>query len=87
MKVFNMFREFSMKNVKGYNGLSNEQKDFFDATYKKHLASMSCEERMNYTERHVKKVVPVIGVLKVSYDNGESFLYLPSSKWVQHPIE
>ena len=83
VKVLNMFRAFSMKNVNGYNNLYNWQKNIFDKTYKKHLASMPLEERINYTECCIRKIEGKVSVLTVSFENGDSFFYLPENEWVK----
>jgi len=85
VKVLNMFREFSMKDVEGYDELTNEQKDMFDKTYKKHLSSMQRELRLAYTESHVQRIEGEISVLKVYFDNGDCYIYLPEYKWVKVP--
>lgn len=84
-KVLNMFREFSMNGVRGYKKLTNFQKGVFDSTYKKHLSSMDMSERMKYTENHVQKIEAEISILKVYYDHGESYFYMPGKKWVKIP--
>ena len=80
-----MFREFSMTGVKGYNELSNLQKSMFDATYKKHLSSMSADKRINYTENNLQKIEGEISLIMVYFKNGESFIYLQDNKWVKLP--
>ena len=86
-KVLNMFREFSMGHVEGYNLLSNEEKKLFDTTYKKHLSSMSLEERIKYAENsirkiEIKKIDDAIPTLKVYFEN-DAFIYLPGNKWIK----
>ena len=85
VKVFNMFREFSMEHVEGYTKLPKWQKNMFDITYKKHLSSMPIEERIIYTENHIKRVEGEISLLKVYFENEGCYLYLPENKWVKTP--
>jgi len=85
VKVLNMFRAFSMEHVYGYNNLQTWQKNMFDKTYKKHLASMPLEERINYTECRIQKVKGEVSIIKVYFKNGDCFLYLPENKWVKSP--
>jgi len=85
VKVLNMFREFSMEHVEGYKELSNWQKDMFDTVYKKHLSYMHMKERINYTEGRIKRIEGEVSILKVHFDNGDSYLYLPENKWVKYP--
>jgi len=84
-KVLNMFREFTMKRIEGYKKLSNRQKDMFDQIYKKHLSSMSFEERRKYTESCIEKVEGEVSIIKVYFKSGECYLYLPGNKWIKHP--
>ena len=84
-KVLNMFREFSMKDVQGYDELTNGQKDLFDKTYKKHLSSMQRKRRLKYTESHVQRIEAEISILKVYFDHGDCYIYLPDNKWVKVP--
>jgi len=87
-KVLNMFREFSMESVSGYSGLTEGQKNLFDATYKRHLASMELEARKDYSENHIVKIVPEISIVKVYFANGERYIYMEESKenkWLKIP--
>jgi len=84
-KVLNMFREFSMKNVSGYNELTDFQKSIFDKTYKKHLSSMRMVNRIKYTENHIIKIEAEISILKVYFDHGECFIYMSENKWMKVP--
>src|SRR5690625_4389729 len=81
--ILNMFREFTLLNVEGYKELPIWQKDMFDATYKKHLSSLSLEEKISYTENHIKKVEGEKSIIKVYFDNDECFFYLPGHQWVK----
>lgn len=83
VKVINMFREFSMVNVTGYIDLPDWQKDLFDATYKKHLSSMEINERIHYTESQIVKIEGEESIIKVYFQNGDCFFYLPGEKWVK----
>lgn len=78
-----MFREFSMESVNGYNKLSNTQKALFDTTYKKHLSSMSMEERIHYSEYNVVKIEPGNNVVKVYFNIGNCFIYSPDYTWLK----
>lgn len=87
VKVLNMFREFSMERVKGYNKLPNWQKDLFDATYKKHLSSIPIEDRTNFAEYRIKGIVGERSVIKVYFDNGDCYFYLPGNQWVKVSVD
>jgi len=83
VKVLNMFRDFSMTNVSGYNSLSGLQKDIFDNTYKKHISSMNMDKRNNYSEENIKHIEKDRNNnLKVYFKNGECFTYLRERIWI-----
>lgn len=86
-KVLNMFREFTMGYIDGYHQLSNYEKKLFDTTYKKHLSSMSLEERIKYSENSIRKIEVIkidsaIPTLKVYFEE-DVFIYLPGNKWIK----
>mgnify|MGYP001251302832 FL=1 len=86
-KVLNMFREFSMEHIDGYDRLSNYEKKRFDTTYKKHLSSIPLENRINYSENSIRKIEVIkidsdIPTLKV-YFKHEVYIYLPGNKWIK----
>ena len=75
-----------MKSVKGYHKLYNKQKKLFDETYKKHLVSLDAEERVDYMESQLREVsAEAINIIRVSFNNGKSFLYLKDNKWTELP--
>lgn len=80
-QVMNMFREISMVHVKGYKELTEAQKDIFDITFKNQLSSLHPDIRVYYTEKHLQEIKPISDKLKVSFDNGDSFLYVEKGKW------
>ena len=85
VKVLNMFREFSMTNVSGYNKLSNLQKNIFDNTYKKHISSMNMDIRNNYSEDNIKHIEKDrSNNLKVYFKNGECFTYIQGGIWMKN---
>lgn len=79
--VKNLFRELSMNNVSGYSELNDKEKDLFDVTYKKHLASLDEEERISYLENNLDKVDNKVNVVKVHFKNGERYIYLDGYQW------
>lgn len=81
----NMFREFSMSVVQGYNTLSNIQKRLFDLTYKGHLSSLPINDRTNYLEYNIEKIITKPNVLKVYFKNGERFVYSEDFTWINIP--
>lgn len=86
-KILNMFREFSMNYIQGYQQLTDEQKDMFDRTYKKHLASMSIDKRKEYAEDTILKIKAGTeeNILKVHFKNGDCFIYFSNYQWVRVP--
>lgn len=87
-KAINMFREFSMEYVEGYNKLSNDQKGMFDITYKKHLSSLPLNKQANFTENELEKIETImieekVSVLKVYFNHGDCYLYLPKNVWIK----
>lgn len=80
--IENLFRELSMVKVKGYDKLTEEQKELFDQTYKAHLSMMGADMRKKHTDEHIKEVKWDEGekCLKVYFDHGEWYHY-ESGKW------
>lgn len=83
--VANMFREFSMEAVRGYNQLTYSQKNLFDSTYKEHLSSISLDERRRYSEYNIVRISQVSNYIKVQFACGEAFLYLQNGRWMESP--
>lgn len=82
-KVQNLLRAFCLEYITGYNELSASQKDSFDLTYKKHLSSIHEKERIPYTEKYIKRIDGNIGAIKVHFENGDRYVYLPECKWIK----
>lgn len=78
-----MFRELSMEHIDGYSKLSTAQKDLFDTTYKRHLASMSLEKQKNYAENKIQKIEAEMNILKVFFANGDCYIYLHKNRWIK----
>lgn len=85
VSVSNMFREFSMIYVDGYNALSNEEKDLFDKVYHKHLSSMKIKKRLEYQEHNIKRIDPLNKSLVVHFNNEECFIYTASMRYMKVP--
>jgi len=80
-----MFRDFSMMSINGYEQLSNWQKNMFDDIYKKHIVSLKEQQREKYSESNIDKIEGEISILKVSFKNGDCFIYLPEKTWIKVP--
>ncbi|MHA6250420.1 hypothetical protein [Oceanobacillus sp. CAU 1775] len=83
VKVINLFRELSMKDVEGYEELTLSQKNIFDKTYKEHLQSMTRKRRLRYTEDHIVSVEGDLKIVKVNFDTDEWYIYLQDNKWIK----
>lgn len=45
-----------MNKIKGFAGLSDEQKQLFDRVYSRHMAAMGTEKRKKYSVDHLKEI-------------------------------
>ena len=79
--VKNLFRELSMAEVKGYNNLSECQKDIFDTVYKRHLSSMSSDKRVCYSEKYLEEIQIDSDDLAIYFNNGKCFKYKRNKTW------
>lgn len=55
--IKNLFREFSMKSVKGYHELTSLEKECFDTIYSIHLSTIKCYKLFKeHTDQNIVKV-------------------------------
>src|SRR5690625_4879387 len=83
ISVQNLFREFSLKNIEGYQTLTESEKNLFDRTYRKHLMSLDEKDRKFFAENQLKKFENDLTLIKVSFKNGDSYLYLQGHDWIK----
>lgn len=79
--VKNLFRDLSMSGVRGYDELSEQEKDIFDAVYKRHVASMNQKRRFYFSENHIEEVQTNSGDIAVYFNNGHCFKYKKNRTW------
>lgn len=74
---------FKPVNPKGYNQLTDRQRDLFDQVYSRHYASMGTEKRQNYTRGDIKEIKwdSRENCLRVYFLNGEWFHYDTKGEW------
>lgn len=66
------------KSLKGYDKLTDYQRQFLNVIYKKHQSCLGAAEKDGYTPVSVKALDP--GTLKVVFKNGE-WLHYTNSEW------
>lgn len=79
--VKNLFREISMSNIKGYEELTEQQKDTFDTVYKQHVSSLDSERRLYFTEENIEEIKAGNKHLNVYFSNGQGFKYKRNNTW------
>lgn len=81
----NLFRQLSMKDVKGYDNLPNRKKELFDKVYNLHLSSMDERKRRMHTDEHIHKVEWdfLNDCLRVTFKNGNIYKYWKNETWDQ----
>lgn len=66
-------------SIKGYNKLTEQQKQIFDKTYKKHQEQFESKNKEKYQAISIKPLSET--VLKVTCKNGEWYHYTSSHTW------
>lgn len=69
--------------MKGYNKLTEGQKQLFEETHQAHLSIMDSEMRKKHTREQVAEVKwdNEEKCLKVYFSHGECYHYLPTQEW------
>lgn len=73
--------EISMASVRGYEALTNIQRQILENTYKCHMAAMGSEARQQYTVNKIRKVLPGRRSVNIYFDNGDWWHYTGSGTW------
>lgn len=75
--------EISLANVRGYEALTDFQREILESTYKCHMAAMGSEARQQYTVNKIRKLLPGrrSSVVNIYFDNGDWWQYDESGKW------
>lgn len=68
--------EKKMSEIKGFDKLTNRQKEMLSTTHSLHMKMMGAEMRKEHTIEHIKEVKAVSNkVVAVYFDNGNSWEY------------